>query len=66
MSAADESAPRRKHRHDLGHEDHGSKLLSSTTRTIQVMLGMLIIATFALVIYALVGGPPPALPGPHM
>ena len=30
---------RRKHRHDLGHEDHGAKLAEGTTRGIQIQIG---------------------------
>ena len=46
--------PRRKHRHDLGHEDHGPKLAAGTTKAIQAMLGLWIALTLALVVYALV------------
>jgi type IV secretory pathway TrbD component len=42
----------RKHRHDLGHEDHGAKLAAGTTRGIQIMLGLWIALTLGLVIYA--------------
>jgi hypothetical protein len=42
----------RKHRHDLGHEDHGAKLAAGTTRGIQIMLGLWITLTLGLVIYA--------------
>jgi hypothetical protein len=45
---------RKKHRHDLGQEDHGSKLAAGTTRAIQGLLGLWIALTFVLVIYALV------------
>jgi hypothetical protein len=48
--------PRRKHRHDLGHEDHGPKLAAGTTRAIQTLLGLWIALTLALVIYALIDG----------
>jgi hypothetical protein len=44
----------RKHRHDLGHEDHGPKLAAGTTRTIQALLGLWIALTLVLVVYALV------------
>lgn len=43
----------RKHRHDLGHEDHGAKLAEGTTRGIQILLGLWIALTFCLVVYAL-------------
>lgn len=45
---------RKKHRHDLGHEDHGPKLAAGTTRAIQILLGLWIALTLGLVIYALV------------
>jgi len=45
---------RKKHRHDLGQEDHGPKLAAGTTRAIQILLGLWIALTVALVVYALV------------
>ena len=48
------TAERKKHRHDLGQEDHGPKLAAKTTRTIQALLGLWIALTLGLVIYALV------------
>ena len=58
MTAHDEGeypgTPRRKHRHDLGHEDHGPKLAAGTTRAIQGLLGLWIALTLGLVVYALV------------
>lgn len=48
--------PRRKHRHDLGHEDHGPKLAAGTTHAIQTLLGLWIALTLALVIYVLIDG----------
>ncbi len=59
--------PRRKHRHDLGHEDHGPKLAAGTTRAIQTLLGLWIALTLVLVVYALVDGARPrdtAIPTP--
>ena len=44
----------KKHRHDLGQEDHGSKLAAGTTRTIQALLGLWIALTLGLIVYALV------------
>jgi hypothetical protein len=72
MSSTDRSAPsgtegpRRKHRHDLGHEDHGAQAAAGTTRAIQVLLAMWIAATAVLVVSALVDAarPKPALPAP--
>lgn len=45
---------RQKHRHDLGHEDHGAKLAEGTTKAIQKILGLWIALTIGLVLYALV------------
>ncbi len=68
MDADSESpgGPLRKHRHDLGHEDHGAKLAAGTTRAIQALLGLWIALTLVLVVYAMVdaarsrGGEAPA------
>lgn len=51
--------PRRKHRHDLGHEDHGPKVAEGTTRAIQTLLGLWVALTLALVVYVLVDGSRP-------
>jgi hypothetical protein len=45
---------RKKHRHDLGQEDHGPKLAAGTTKAIQALLGLWIALTFVLVVSALV------------
>lgn len=45
---------RKKHRHDLGHEDHGPVLAARTTKAIQILLGMWIAATLLLVLVALI------------
>lgn len=50
---------RKKHRHDLGHEDHGPKVAAGTTRAIQALLGLWIALTFVLVIYTIVDGSRP-------
>jgi hypothetical protein len=59
---------RRKHRHDLGHEDHGPVLAAGTTKAIQSLLGLWVALTVGLVIYSLVvmSRPPaqPAQPAP--
>ena len=63
---SDETEPpaeRKKHRHDLGQEDHGSKLAAGTTRAIQGLLGLWIALTLGLVVYALVDA---ARPTPTM
>ena len=44
----------KKHRHDLGHEDHGPKLAARTTRAIQTLLGLWIVLTLVYVVYALI------------
>jgi hypothetical protein len=58
MTAIDDGehpgTPRRKHRHDLGQEDHGPKLAAGTTRAIQILLGLWIALTLVFVVYALV------------
>ena len=54
MSTGDEGTPRKKHRHDLGQEDHGPKLAAGTTRAIQGLLGLWIALTLGLVVYVLV------------
>jgi hypothetical protein len=50
---------RKKHRHDLGQEDHGPKVAESTTRGIQTILGLWIALTLGLVVYVLVDGTRP-------
>ena len=57
-------SPRRKHRHDLGHEDHGPKLAAGTTRAIQILLGLWIALTLVFLVYAVVDAsrPRPELP----
>ena len=42
-----------KHRHDIGAPDHGPVHAHRTTVTIQVMLGLWIASSVALVIFAL-------------
>jgi hypothetical protein len=69
MTADAESTdtPRKKHRHDLGHEDHGPKVAAGTTRTIQALLGLWIALTLGLVVYVLVDGSrpkPSSVPSP--
>ena len=48
--------PRKKHRHDLGQEDHGPKLAAGTTRSIQILLGTWVTLTIVLVLYAVLDG----------
>ncbi|HEY4179681.1 MAG TPA: hypothetical protein VGM90_22725 [Kofleriaceae bacterium] len=60
MSATAEAevpgTPRKKHRHDLGQEDHGPKVAAQTTRGIQILLGFFIALSLGLVVYVLVDG----------
>jgi hypothetical protein len=46
--------PRKKHRHDVGMPDHGAVSQEQVTRSLQWLLLLLIGATGALSIYALV------------
>ena len=46
--------PRKKHRHDVGLPDHGAVTTETITLAIQVLLLILIAATGALALYALV------------
>ena len=48
-----EKDPSKKHRHDIGAVDHGPSSKAETTRAIQVILGMCIVSSAALTIYAL-------------
>ncbi len=48
------TGPLKKHRHDLGHEDHGAKLAAGTTKAIQGLLGLWIALTLVFVVYAMV------------
>ncbi|HMG24753.1 MAG TPA: hypothetical protein VK607_25625 [Kofleriaceae bacterium] len=68
MAATDEAefpgTPRRKHRHDLGHEDHGPVLAAGTTRAIQILLGLWIALSLALVVYTLIDAVRSHAPGP--
>jgi len=48
------TGPRKKHRHDLGQEDHGPVYAAGTTRGIQALLGLWIALTLVLLVYTLV------------
>jgi hypothetical protein len=50
----DAGTERKKHRHDLGQEDHGPRLAAGTTRAIQALLGLWIGLTVLFIFYALV------------
>ena len=61
----------KKHRHDLGHEDHGPKLAAGTTKAIQTLLGLWIVLTLGFIVYAIVDAsrsasdPPPSAEVSH-
>lgn len=52
MTAEAPGQPLKKHRHDLGHEDHGSVMAERTTRGIQMVLGLWIALTGAALLWA--------------
>ena len=49
-----EKDPNKKHRHDIGVIDHGALSPEETTRSIQVILGLCIVSSVALVVYSIV------------
>ena len=54
MTAEAPGPARKKHRHDLGEEDHGPVLAAGPTRAIQALLFLWIVLTVALVVYTLI------------
>lgn len=57
----------KKHRHDLGQEDHGPVMAAGTTRAIQGLLGVWIVATLLALGWAAIdanSGRAPASPAP--
>lgn len=54
MNEHEAKDPEKKHRHDIGCPDHGPIATEGTTRNIQVVLGIWIAASAALMLYALV------------
>ena len=44
--------PLKKHRHDLGHEDHGPVMAARTTRAIQVLLAIALAGTALALVWA--------------
>ncbi|ACY18860.1 hypothetical protein [Haliangium ochraceum] len=44
--------PEKKHRHDIGEPDHGTVSDAATTRTIQIILSIWIVASLALTLYS--------------
>jgi len=43
-----------KHRHDIGHPEHGARSTELVTRGIQLALGAAILGTLALILYLVV------------
>jgi hypothetical protein len=48
--------PKKKHRHDVGAVDHGPTSTERTTRAIQLVMGLAILLSAALLVYALLAG----------
>lgn len=59
-----ETGPRKKHRHDLGQEDHGPVMAERTTRGIQLLLGLWIGLTAIALVWTMsvAGGGPERAP----
>jgi hypothetical protein len=53
---SDELDPNKKHRHDVGAVDHGPISTERTTRSIQIVMGLSILLTAALLVYAMLAG----------
>jgi hypothetical protein len=53
MSATAEPVPK-KHRHDLGQEDHGPVMAEGTTKAIQMVLGLWIALTALGLLWAMI------------
>ena len=53
MSTAGDAAPK-KHRHDLGQEDHGPVMAAGTTKAIQMVLGLWIALTALALLWAMI------------
>lgn len=52
MTADPAAGPPKKHRHDLGQEDHGPVMAERTTRGIQMILGLWIALTALALLWA--------------
>jgi hypothetical protein len=52
--SAKKKDPTKRHRHDVGLVDPGPLSTASTTRSIQALLGICVVLSTALLIYALV------------
>ena len=47
-----DAGPLKKHRHDLGHEDHGPVMAVRTTRGIQAVLALVLALTAGALVWA--------------
>jgi hypothetical protein len=56
--------PGKRHRHDIGLVDHGPGSSGSTTHALQILLGLWIFLTLALVIWAMATPAAPAATAP--
>ena len=52
MSKQHDLDPTKKHRHDIGAVDHGALSAEETTRSLQVILGLCIVCSAALLVYS--------------
>lgn len=55
-SSRPQKDPTKKHRHDIGDPDHGPVTTEPTTHAIQGMLGVCIVLSAALAVYAFLHG----------
>ena len=51
-----DAGPLKKHRHDLGHEDHGPVMAVRTTRGIQAVLALVLALTAGALVWAAIDG----------
>ncbi len=49
-----DDGPAKKHRHDLGQEDHGPVMAARTTQGIQMLLGLWIALTAVALLWAMI------------
>jgi len=53
VTTSTDAGPVKKHRHDLGQEDHGPVMAAGTTRAVQILLGLWIVFTGVAVVWAM-------------
>jgi len=54
VTTSTDAGPAKKHRHDLGQEDHGPVMAAGTTRAVQILLGLWIALTALALLWAAV------------